>query len=285
MKIAVLADIHSNLPALETVAADLAAWQPDQVIVAGDVVNRGPRPLACLRFVRSRQREAGWQVLLGNHEEYVLQQGRPAAPRSGPEFEIYRNSYWTHERLGPAVEQLTRMPFQVSLAGPDGREVRMVHASMAGTGTGIFPKTTDAELRARIAPPPAVLCVGHTHYPLIRPIDDTLVVNVGSVGMPFDSDRRAAYGRLTWTKGQWQAEIVRLEYDQDRVEADFYDSGFMDEAGPLTRIMLLEFRQARSHLHLWMRQFAGSVLAKELSIGEAVDRYLHQVPEEPVTPH
>lgn len=285
MKIAVLADIHSNLPALEAVAADIAAWRPDRVIMAGDVINRGPRPLACLRFVQSRQREAGWQVVLGNHEDYVLQQGRADAARSGPEFEIYRNSYWTYKRLGPAVDHLATMPFQVSFAGPDGREVRVVHASMAGTGTGIFPKTTAAELRARIAPPPAVLCVGHTHYPLIREIDDTLVINVGSVGMPFDADRRAAYGRLTWTKGQWRPEIVRLDYAHDRVEADFYESGFVDEAGPLTKIMLVEFRQARSHLHLWMHHFAGPVLAGELSIGEAVTRYLSQLNGDAFSPH
>ena len=48
MKIAVLADIHGNLPALEAVAAHVEAWQPDRVIVAGDLVNRGPRPLECL---------------------------------------------------------------------------------------------------------------------------------------------------------------------------------------------------------------------------------------------
>lgn len=41
MKIAILSDIHGNLPALQTVADDIARWQPDQVIVNGDIVNRG----------------------------------------------------------------------------------------------------------------------------------------------------------------------------------------------------------------------------------------------------
>ena len=55
MKIAVLADIHGNMPALERVAAHIESWEADQVIVAGDVVNRGPLPRTCLQFVEERQ--------------------------------------------------------------------------------------------------------------------------------------------------------------------------------------------------------------------------------------
>ena len=44
MKLAVLADIHANLPALLAVLDSIDAWRPDAVVVAGDIVNRGPRP-------------------------------------------------------------------------------------------------------------------------------------------------------------------------------------------------------------------------------------------------
>ena len=64
MKLAVLADIHANLAALETVAAHVEAWQPDAVVVAGDVVNRGPQPAACLDMVLERQRDSGWLTVL-----------------------------------------------------------------------------------------------------------------------------------------------------------------------------------------------------------------------------
>ena len=72
MKIAVLADIHGNMPALERVTTHIEAWGADQVIVAGDVVNRGPQPRTCLQFVEDKQQSAGWQVVRGNHEDYVL---------------------------------------------------------------------------------------------------------------------------------------------------------------------------------------------------------------------
>jgi predicted phosphodiesterase len=270
MKIAVLADIHGNLTALQTVIDHIDAWGPDQVIMAGDVVNRGPYPAECLEFVLQKQAEAGWLLVRGNHEDYVLENTRPDAPKSGPILEVYRNSFWTLGQLNGQVAALETMPFQASLTGPDGRELRAVHASMAGNQVGIYPATTDEALRPLIAPAPAVLCAGHTHRPLIRQVDETLVVNVGSVGMSFDGDRRAAYAQLTWQNGRWQTEIIRLDYDWAVVEQDFHDTGFMSGAGDLTRIMLVEFQQARPYLHQWIRQYEARVLAGELSLADSV---------------
>ena len=280
MKIAVLADIHGNMPALERVAAHIESWKADQVIVAGDVVNRGPQPRACLQFVEEWQHMAAWQVVRGNHEDYVLVHAGPDAPKSGPEFEIYRNSYWTYRQLEGKVDSLKTMPFQVSLPGPDGREVRVVHASMRGNRIGIYPETPAALLGRLIAPPPVALCVGHTHRPLVRQLDNTLVVNAGSVGMPFDGDRRAAYAQLIWRNGRWQAEIVRLDYDTARTEEQFYDSGFILGAGPLAEIMLLEFRQARSHIHLWLAHYEPLVLVGEMTMAESVWRYINGLPSQ-----
>ena len=277
MRIAVLADIHGNMPALEQVADHIEAWGPDQVIMAGDVVNRGPQPRPCLQFVEERQHSAGWKLVRGNHEDYVLVHAEPNAPRSGPEFEIYRNAYWTNRQLEGKMASLEAMPFQVSLAGPDGREVRVVHASMRGNRIGIYPEMPDAMLEQLIAPPPAVLCVGHTHRPLVRQLDGVLVVNAGAVGMPFDGDRRAAYAQLTWQSGRWTAEIIRLDYDHQHTEEQFHASGFIPDAGPLAEIMLLEFRQARSHIHLWITHYEPLVRSGEMTMAESVQSYFNGI--------
>jgi predicted phosphodiesterase len=274
MKVAVLADIHSNLPALERVADHIEAWHPDRVVMAGDVINRGPRPKECLRFVLARHASAGWQLVRGNHEDYVLYQARPDSPRDGPEFEIVRNAYWTYQKLDERVEPLEMMVFQVTFFSPDDQELRTVHASMRNNRDGIFPYTPDDALRRKILPPPAVLCVGHTHRPLIRQIDQTLVVNVGSVGIPFDGDSRAGYAQLTWHKGRWQAEIVRLEYDRAKAMRDFVDTGFIAEAGPLAEIMFVEFQQSRSLIHLWLMEYESRVLAGEMSVAASVREFL-----------
>lgn len=279
MKVAILADIHGNLPALQAVVADLEAWRPDVVVVAGDVVNRGPRPLECLRLVEEKQATAGWRVVRGNHEDYVLFQATPEAPHEGPLADIFRNSAWTYRQLNGQVAYLEQMPFQVSMAGPDGREVRVVHASMQSNSDGIYPapRTSDEALRPLVAPAPAVLGVGHTHIPLIRPIDESLVVNAGAVGAPFDGDWRASYAWLTGWGGGWAAEIRRVPYDRAQAERDFSETGFLAAAGDLARIMLVELRQARAYLHLWLREYEEPVLKREISVAASVERFLEGI--------
>lgn len=80
MKIAVLADIHANLPAFETVIDHVGRWALDAVVVLGDVVNRGPRPADCPRLVLERQSSRGWLLLRGNHEDYVVEWAQAYEP-------------------------------------------------------------------------------------------------------------------------------------------------------------------------------------------------------------
>lgn len=275
MKLAVLADIHANLAALETTIRDIDAWQPDAVVVAGDVVNRGPQPAECLALVLERQRTHGWRTVLGNHEEYVIQQAGSNPPGVGASADIYRPTRWTLARLDGDITPLQAMPFQQTIAAPDGSEVRVVHASTRGTRDGIFPMTDDTTLREQVGhPAPAVLCVGHTHWPLVRRVDSTLVINVGSVGLPFDKDPRASYGRLTWTDAGWHAEVVRLNYDRQRTEEAYGTTGFLEQAGPLARLHLAELRSARSQLFSWVAAYEDEILHNRITVEEAVDRWL-----------
>lgn len=274
MKLAILADIHANVVALQRVIAHVEAWQPDRVIVAGDIVNRGPRPLECLQLIQEKQRQSDWLLVRGNHEDYVINQARHGAASNKLEREFYRFSYWTCERLNHQMGPLVAMPFQQVLSAPDESEVRVTHGSMLSNRDGIFPITTDEQLRAKIVPPPKLFCVGHTHWPLIRRIDETLVVNVGAVGLPFDRDTRAAYAQVTWHDGDWRPKIIRLDYDLGRAERDFVDTGFLEEAGPLARVILDELQTARSHLFGWTRQYQTAILAGEITMSEAVRRFM-----------
>jgi putative phosphoesterase len=274
LKLAVLADIHGNINALETVAEHIDGWGADAVVVAGDVINRGPMPLACLTFVQQRQNSDGWLVVRGNHEDYVLDQAKLDVPRNGPHFEISRNAFWTYQKLNGQIDSLESMPFQISIPGPANSEIRVVHASMRSNRDGIYPESTDAELRVKIAPPAAVLCVGHTHRPLIRQVDESLVVNVGAVGIPFDGDSRACYAQVTRKNRLWQAEIIRLDYDRAKTEQDYFSSGFIIGGGPMAKLMLVEFRQSQSHIHRLIHTYEESILSGEITMVAAVNRYL-----------
>src|SRR5512144_942846 len=170
MKLAVLADIHSNWRALQAVADHIEQWQADRVVVAGDVINRGPRPVECLDFVLNMQRERGWLLVLGNHEEYVIHHAHPREPIAGPWAQIWGSSRWTYEKLDCDVPALEAMPLQQQWLMIDGSPVRVVHASMRGTRDGVILQTPDEVLRQQIAPAPKLFVVGHTHQPLIRTI-------------------------------------------------------------------------------------------------------------------
>ena len=213
----------------------------------------------------------------GNHEDYVIDVSSPEMPHQGPLFEVNRASYWTYQHLKEDVAPLVAMPFQQSVNDPGGSELRVVHASMLGNREGIYPFTPDRELRARIQPPPAVLVVGHTHRALIRKIDETLVVNAGSVGLPFDGDTRLGYAQLTWRKSAgWQAKIIRLPYDLQAAEQDFYSTGYLPEAGPLVELVLIELRTARSMLFNWSARYQSLAKAGGISMEAAVQQFIRE---------
>ena len=107
----------------------------------------------------------------------------------------------------------------------------------------------------------------------MRRVGDTLVVNVGSVGLPFDGDQRAAYGQFTWQLGAWQAEIIRLEYDWRQTERDFFETGYLAEGGPLVKLILDALRSARPNLFTWHCQYESSIRANEITIEDAVNTY------------
>lgn len=281
MKIAVLADIHANYRALETVIEHVEKWIPDFVYVAGDIVNRGPRSLCCLQLIEEKRQKFGWQVIRGNHEEYVIERDQPDDPKSGTQFELFKPVHFTYHQLQQDVSPLRSLPQQISQDMGVAGEVRMMHGSMLGNRDGIYPENTDFQLRRKISPPPAVFVTGHTHRSLIRRVNGALVVNAGSVGLPFDGDTRSAYAQITYQNEFWQAEIVRLSYDLEAAEKDFHNFGFVDGGGPLVDLILLELQTGMGQLFQWVAKYNQQVLNGEISVEEATKDFLQNPIVEP----
>ena len=274
MKIAVLSDIHGNLPALEAVAEHLTAWRPDHVVVNGDTVNRGPSSLAAWEFV---QAQPSWQLLKGNHEAYVIGHGNGnGEEQNGRLFAINYMSYWTYLQHRGEVEELAQLTDSLSLFAPDGSELRLRHASMKNNRDGIWPDSADEAVRVQIAPPPAVFATAHIHWPFVRQVDQTLVVNSGSVGTPADGDFRASYAQIEWRSGEWTARIIRLPYDRACTRQDYADSGFLAEAGPVGWLVFHEWWLADGVVYPWLARYYEAVLAGEIALEPAVTNYLSE---------
>ena len=275
MKIAVLADIHGNFQALQKVAGHVEKWGPDLVFVVGDTINRGPYSKACWQFVRQKRRSDDWRIIRGNHEDYVLDFEEPDAPTDIPKFNILQHVYWNYQQFAPdEIESIKALPYQIEQTVCNKQIIRAVHASMQGIRKGIYPSTSKEDLADKIAPAPHILAVGHTHYPLLRTLDGTLVVNAGSVGLPFDGDTRPSYAQICWQSDHWEAEIIRLHYDHAAAIKDFYQSGYIAGGGHMVRVVLHELITARPQLSHWNRLYAEAVMQGEFSVEEAVERYL-----------
>ena len=242
-RIAILADVHGNVPALEAVLDDLAAQRVDEALVGGDLVGRGPEGSRVARRIR----ELGFPAIGGNHEDYLLGARRGETPDDWYEADEWAASRWMAAELDEEdVAYLAALPF--SLARPG---LLLVHGTPRSNREGIGPWTTDAELTAHLAAAgePVVVCA-HTHRPLDRQVAAGRVVNVGSVGLPFNGDRRAQYAVFSCDGDgdDWQVELWRVDYDLDRILTIYETSGFLAGGGITARLLRLELKHARALL-------------------------------------
>lgn len=263
MRLAVISDIHGNLPALDAVLDDLAARQPDQIVVAGDLVNRGPQPAE----VVARLQPLGYPTVYGNHERYVLDAAKADDPNAGGE--TFAPARWSMRQLdAEQLAYLRGLPFSLPVA-----DLLIVHGSPRGDQDGIFRRNSDAEILAKLDGQPRVVC-GHTHVSLVRHLDAGLVVNAGSVGNPFEGDTRARYAWLERRGRGWHAEIVTLAYDVECALRAFDDSGYVEDAGTMARLFRLEFATGRNHLIPAYLAHRAAVDADEMSLADAARVYL-----------
>lgn len=242
--IAILADIHGNVPALEAVVDDLRRQRVDEVLVGGDLVGRGPQG----SLVARRIRELGWPSVRGNHEDYLVTFRRGQVPADWREAEEWSAARWMAAELTQEdARYLESLPF--SLVAESTPRVRLVHGSPRSNNDGIGPWTSDhrlAEHLERIEEP--VLVCGHTHRPLQRRIPRGLIVNVGSVGLPFNGDRRAQYALLHVAAGGIDVELRRVAYDVERTIAIYRSSGFLSAGGATARLLKMELERAQPFL-------------------------------------
>lgn len=275
MKIAVLSDVHGNVPALEAVLEDILLWGADEVVVNGDLLNRGPCSLQALKLLQQEQPAA--RLLRGNHENWLLYSAEHGHDPESNTYDIDRFAHWAVAQLGDSLAQVADWEDHLDLTDLDGGSLHITHGSRLGDRKGIQPECEGDELAQKLGDPRDLFIASHTHRAFTRRFNGTLVINTGSVGQPFDGDERASYARLQFSGGAWQGEIVRLPYDRQRAIADFENSGFLEQGGALTRVIFREFLEARMHVGPWRRRYLETVKAGEIGVGESVARYLDEI--------
>lgn len=273
MKVAVFSDIQANLPALEEAIAQIEPWQPDLVIMAGDLINRGPDNLECLRLFQHYREHAGWLPITGNHEQWVLR-CENGAPTSEGERAIRGFTDWAWQQVRAHAAWLRGWPDHLCFHPPQADAwVHVTHGTLAGNRDGITPGRSDASLVGALPEGVSLFISGHTHRVHRRYTQGMEVINVGSAGSPFDGDPRGSYGRFTWHGGRWHSEILRFDYDRQRAARRFEQSGFLEQSA-LARLVYLEWQHATLLTAGWRERYQSAVLAGEISLERSIDDYL-----------
>jgi predicted phosphodiesterase len=262
MRLAVLADVHDNLPALEAVVEDIERHHVDHVIAAGDYLLRGPYPLETNHLLRSLD---AWMIR-GNTEEYLLSYHRGEAPDPWHTSDQWAPVRWTYDHLdAEALDFIASLPEQKIIALDGTLSIRLVHGSPRDSAARLIPERDLEALHwfrkadfmgrdrdssrlatalASVAEP--VLICGHTHIPWTERRDDRLVVNPGAVSGSVNEDPRAHYALLSWRGHRWEVERRAVPYDLDRVRDAFSERGFLSEGGGLARAFLLTVETGRN---------------------------------------
>ena len=279
MKIAVISDIHGNVPALSAVLEDLAQWRPDQVIVNGDVINRGPYSLAGLQLLRAHLPDAHY--LTGNHESFVLHCAGEMLEPGHPKYDLRQFAQWTVQQLGAEIlEEIRHWPDHLDMPELEGgSSFHITHGSRLGNRQGISARTREEDLPEKLGDYRELFVCSHTHKAMQRQYNGMLIVNTGSVGQPMDDDPRAAYGRFIYSNKRWQGEIRRVVYDKAQAERDFHQSGFLEAGGPLVQLIYREHQNNRIYVGAMMAQYYDAITNGEISLADAVQRYLAQLGE------
>ena len=203
MRVAVLCDVHGNLPALEAVLAEIASLDVDRIVCGGDVV-AGPFPRECL------------DKLVGLDAVFV----RGNADRESPRAPA-GTWEWIVANLDPlSVAFLHELPQAVSLGG-----VLYCHGSPRDDDEILTRVSSDERFRAAIEGVEERLVVGgHTHVQFERVVDGIRFVNAGSVGMPYEGKQGAFWGLLD---GE-DVDFRQTPYAVDAAAAVIRTSGYPD---------------------------------------------------------
>ena len=266
MRLAVLADIHGNLGALEAVLEHVSKQNVDQIIVAGDVVNVFPGSKRCWDLVTS----LGCLVLRGNHERYIYDYGTPEAQ---PDWaaERFKLLAWMRQQFtAQDLETMRGLPLTHHLPG-----LLVTHATPRDEFESVLETTPPEVLREMFGGTAEPFIVrGHNHVWREHRWDQRVLVTVASLGMPLNGRREAQYALLTGEGGAWRLEQRYVPYDLQPLLAELRSETYLATAGPVGAVFTRELETAKPHILSFLSRYLTAVDRGELTLRQAVDEFL-----------
>jgi putative phosphoesterase len=229
VRVAVITDIHANLPALQAALARVDELDVDGLYCGGDLVGYGPHPNEVCALIAER----AIPTIHGNYDYAIARdlEDCGCAYVTAHDRELGQRSVdWTLAHTDQASKDFMRaLPFDLRFDVGEA-SVHLVHGSPRKVNEYLF-EDKPARLYERLAAAEeaGVLVFGHTHKPWIREYGGVLFVNCGSVGKPKDGDPRAAFALLEADGAGVRVAIERVEYDAAAVAGEVAAVGLPSE--------------------------------------------------------
>lgn len=239
-RLAILSDIHSNLPALEAVFADMVQFQIDQIVVAGDVVNWGPFSRQVMDFLADKH----CAIIRGNNELYLTDWNTPRAPQHWGRFTL---PPYTIAQLGEQwMNVISAWPDELSLRFRDAPAVQVVHGSPRSPFEAILPTSSDDEITVMLeGVEETTIIAAHSHLALERQVGKWHTLNPGSVGNPLDGNPTGSYLLLDGDEQGWRGTLRRVAFDFNRMLTEFERTRFVEQCGVVGHLVVEEYRSHR----------------------------------------
>jgi predicted phosphodiesterase len=267
MRIAVIADIHGNVEALETVIEHIEKQKVDQIIVVGDIVIGLPHSLECWEKVKTLE----CAVVRGNHERYLFDLDSPNSPES-----------WKTERYAPihqAYQQFSKETVAEMQALPAYYRVQdllIVHASYRNDVDAVRATSSERELEEMFAGSSEPFIIrAHNHVWFNCNWDSRKLYSIGSVGLPLNGDKEAQYGIAQETNGTWHLEKHYVPYDINKAIQSFETTDYFDTAGPVGKLFRQELITAKHELTPFWKAYSSLIDNGEVTLEQAVNHYLN----------
>lgn len=207
MKIAIISDIHGNLPALKAVFDDIRLFGADRIYCLGDLTDGAPWNNEVTELIRSK----GIPTIMGNHDERIA--------FDHPVFSLSKHSKEEQEARLNTINHtkstitsdnkafLAGLPASIRLT-VESVTILLVHGSPGSNEEYIYDQHEESALMKMLNDREAdVMVCGHTHLSFIRllsaeeTVKPKLVINAGSVGRSKEQDRKACYLQLNINEG------------------------------------------------------------------------------------
>jgi putative phosphoesterase len=179
-RIALISDIHANEFALRAVLAEIRRTGVDQVICLGDVATLGPRPNAVIEILG----ELDCLCIMGNHDEFLLDAELVHTYSASPR--VVASISWSRSRLSRVELDFLRGFERCREISLGKLTVQLFHGSPRSHMEDILSSTPPEALDEMLSRTTGmVLAGGHAHIQMLRQHHGRLLVNPGSVGLPF----------------------------------------------------------------------------------------------------